>query len=135
MADDVQPLYYSDGIDPIWRSSPEELFLITIEAKPEPESDEYGEVGGGFVKCWANVDDLRTAERRAVALIQEDGWRPHRFEDWELVTRATYADREPDDDGRPDLREVVAQAFIDGEICVFHTWPVEASEADDDAKF
>jgi hypothetical protein len=79
-----------------------------------------------------DADNLRTAERRAVALLREDGWRPHRFEQWELVSRATYAGRGPRDDGGPDLREVVDQAFIDGEVCVFNTWPVDAPDVDNE---
>ena len=133
MDDAGKAVYYSDGIDPVSRSSPDELFLVTIEARPEPEADEYGEAGGAFVNCWVNADDLRTAERRAVALIKDDGWRAHRFEEWELVTRATYEGREPAEDG-PDLREVVDQAFIDGEVCVFNTWPVGAPDEDEDAE-
>jgi cytolysin (calcineurin-like family phosphatase) len=110
------------------------LFLLTFEARPEPESDDYGQIGGAFVNCWVNVDDLCTAERRAVALIQNYGWHPHRFEAWELVTRTTYTDREPQDDGGPDLREVVEQAFVDGEVCVYHTWPADAPDADDEQR-
>jgi hypothetical protein len=106
-----QPVYYSDGIDPIQRSSPAELFLVTLEARPEPDSDEYKEAGGAFVNCWVNADDLRTAERRAVALVREAGWRPHRFDAWEIVTRDTYANSQPSDDAGPDLLEIVAQAF------------------------
>ena len=131
MADAEQPVYYSDGIDPVHRASPAELFLVTIEARPEPDSDEYGAAGGAFVNCWIDADDLRTAERRAVALIREDGWRPHRFDSWSLVTRDTYADAEPGDD-EPDYREVLDQAFADGEACVFNTWPADAPDADED---
>ena len=90
------------------------------------------EAGGAFVSCWINADDLRTAERRAVALIQKHGWRPRRFEEWELVTRATYGERELRDDSGQDLRPVVNQAFIDGEVCVFNMWPVDAPDADED---
>jgi len=125
-----QPEYYSDSIDPVRRSSAEELFLVTIEARPEPDSEEYGEVGGAFVNCWVDADDLSTAERRTVALIEQEGWRPHRFDDWQLVTRATYADREPAEDGL-DLREIVEQAFIDGEVCKFYSWPIDAPDADE----
>src|SRR5262249_29498495 len=106
-----ESVYYSDRIDSVRRSSPDELFLLTIEARPEPDAEEYGEAGGGFVNCWVNADDLRTAERRAVALIENHRWRPFRFEEWQLVSRATYANRVPRDDGGPDLREIVDQAF------------------------
>ena len=132
MKDRKRPVYYSDGIDPVRRASADELFLVTIEARPGPDADEYGEAGGAFVNCWVDADDLRTAERRAVALIEENGWRPHRFEEWELVTRTTYADREPPADGEPDFRELVDQAFADGEACVFNTWPVDAPDAGDE---
>jgi hypothetical protein len=126
MATTNQPVYYADGIEPVRRSSPDELFLVTMEARPAPDSEEFGEVGGSFVNCWVAADDLRTAERRAVALIQEAGWMPHRFEEWSLVTRETYADEDA-----PDLRELFEQALIDGEVCVFYEWPVDAPDASD----
>jgi hypothetical protein len=126
-----EPLHYSDGKNPVRRSSSDELFLLTVEARPEPDSDEFGTAGGAFVNCWVNADDLRTAERRSVALIEKLGWRPHRFEEWELVTRATYVHRQPEDDDGLELREIVEQTFIDGEVCVFNIWPVNAPDADD----
>ncbi len=126
--------YFPDGIDPVRRSAAEELFLITIEARPDPDAAEYGESGGAFVNCWVDGEDLRTAERRAVALIEESGWRPHRFDSWELVKRGTYIDWQPDDDGGPDLRQVVEQVFIDGAVCVFHTWPVDAEDANEETR-
>jgi hypothetical protein len=131
MSDAKQSVYFSDGIESICRSSPDELFLVTIEARPEPGTVECGKMGGSFVNCWVDADDLRTAERQAVALIQENGWRPHRFEEWSLVTRDTYTDWEPLDDGGPDLREIFEQALIDGEVCVFNNWPVDAPDADE----
>jgi len=48
-----------------------------------------------------------------------------------LVSRATYVGRSPQDDGL-DLCEIVDQAFVDGEVCVFNAWPVDAPDADDD---
>ena len=132
MADAREPVYYSDGIDPVHRSSPDELFLVTIEVRPESGSAEAEEAGGAVVNCWIDADELRAAERRAIAGIQEQGWRPHRFEEWELVTRSTYADRSPQDGGGPDLREVVDQAFLDGEVFVFHTWPADAPDSPDE---
>jgi len=126
-----EPVYYSDGIEPVRRSSPGELFLVTIEARPAPGSEEFGTMGGSFVNCWIDADDLRTAERRAVALIQTDGWMPHRFEEWSIVTRETYTDWEPQGDGGPDLRELFDQALTDGEVCLFNNWPVDAPDADD----
>jgi hypothetical protein len=126
-----QPVYYSDGIDPVSRSSPQQLFLLTVEARPQPDSDEYGELGGAYVNCWVDADDLRTAERRAVALILEDGWKPYRFESWQFVTRDTYVDQEPAPDG-PNMREILDEAFDDGVALVFNTWGVDAPDANED---
>ena len=126
-----EPVYFSDGIDPVCRSSDKELFLVTIEAKPNHGSGEYEEKGGAFVNCWINAVDLRTAERRAVALIQSAGWTPYRIEEWAIVTRETYANIHADDTDDLDTRELIEQAFIVGEIAVFNTWPQDAPDGDD----
>jgi hypothetical protein len=123
-----QPVYYSDRIDPVHRSSPDQLFFLIIEARPEPDSDEYGDAGGAFVSCFVDADDLRTAERQAVALIEQTGWRPCRFVEWKFVTSASFADHKTTDD-EPDPRQMVEQTFIDGTVCVFQTWPVDAPDA------
>ncbi|MEI7425035.1 MAG: hypothetical protein WCK10_02870, partial [Candidatus Staskawiczbacteria bacterium] len=120
---------HSENIDPVRRSSSVELFLLIIEARPLPGSQAYGGAGGAFVNCWVDADDLRAAERRAVALISEAGWRPHRFDSWEIVTRDSYNDLEPTDDDGSDLSKLVSQAFIDGEVCVIHTWPFDVPDA------
>jgi hypothetical protein len=125
------PLYFSDGIDPVIRSSADELFFLAMEARPGPEAEEFGEAGGAFVNCWVDADDLRAAERRAVALIREIGWHPRRLDSWELVTLDSYAEWEPGDDGGLDPRDAVTQAFEDGEVCQFFRWPVDAPEADE----
>jgi hypothetical protein len=131
MACDREPSYYSDRIAPVQRDGPEQLFLVTLEARPAPGGEWEGVYGGAFVNCWIDADDLRSAERRAVELLGEGGWRPHRFEEWELVTRETYADEVPGE-GEPDLREVVERAFADGAACVTHTWAVDAADAEED---
>ena len=38
---------------------------------------------------------------------------------------------EPSDDGAPTSRELVEQALLDGECCVFYTWPIDAPDAND----
>jgi hypothetical protein len=124
-----QPRLYADTIAPVYRNDAKELFLLTLEARPNPDSEGYGEVGGAFVNCWVNACDLRSAELRAIALIEDHGWRPQRFESWELVTRETYVERKPPEAEAPNLRELVDQAFVDGEVCVFNTWSIDAPDA------
>jgi hypothetical protein len=134
VSEDREPTYYSDGVDPVSRSSSDEVFFLIIEARPELDSDDYGTAGGAFVNCWVNVDNLQSAERRAVALIRDNGWRPYRFEEWKLVTRETYADLGPPGDGEPDLSEIIDQAFIDGEVVIFNIWPVDAPDTDETSR-
>jgi hypothetical protein len=124
-----QPSLYADTIAPVHRANATDLFLLTLEAKPEPDCEDYGEVGGAFVNCWVDADDLRSAESRAVALIEKHGWRPHRFDSWEFVNRATYANRETQEQDTIDYLELMEQAFVDGAVCVFNTWPIDAPDA------
>lgn len=128
---DDKPRLFADTIAPVVRTAPDELFLLTIEAVPDPDSDEAADTGGAYVNCWADAGDLRAAELRAVALIEEAGWRPVRLDDWSLVSDAFYADAEPTEDG-VDYRELVAEARRDGYALVFNMWPADAEDADDD---
>jgi hypothetical protein len=132
MARTTRSTHFPDGRNPIRRSSPDELFLITLEVRPVAGEDAFKSVGGAFANCWINADDLRSAQLRAVALVEESGWRVHRICEWEIVTEATYSDRQPPEEG-PDLRDIVTQAFVDGEVCVMHTWPVDAPDGNEDA--
>jgi len=131
MTESEESKYYSDGIDPVYRASSDELFFLTIESRPEPGSEEFNDTGGAYVNCWVNADDLRTALRRAVALVEEAGWSPIRFEEWHFTTSDTYSKDQKVDDEGPLLREIVAQTFIDGEVAVSHSWPKDAPDADD----
>ena len=91
---------YADGVAPVHRTKPGEVFFVRMEACPEPGSDEFGTTGGAYVNCYLDVDDLRSAELRAIALIQESGWQPQRFDTWEL-TCAECADDASPEDGAP----------------------------------
>jgi hypothetical protein len=123
--------FFSDGIDPVIRSSPDELFLIKIEARPEPGAEEFGSAYGAFVVCWVAAESLGDAERRAVASIRENRWQPHRLESWEIVTREQFADWKPSDEDDVDPRDVIDQAFADGEACEYFCWPPDAPDAMD----
>jgi hypothetical protein len=110
---------------------PEEVFMVRLEASPEPGSDDFGSAGGAYVNCYVDADDLRTAELRAIALIEQHGWRPQRFDTWQLTCVDCAGDAPPDYDG-PSARELVEQARIDGECCIFHTFPIDAPDARDE---
>ncbi len=121
---------YSDTIAPVHRASPDEVFFISMEACPEPGSEDFGVEGGAFVNCYVDADDLRTAEICAIAHIQEQGWRPHRFSEWHLKCAECADDTEPEHGG-DSPRKLIEQALLDGIVSVFHTWPIDAPDAHD----
>ena len=121
---------YADGVAPIYRSNPDEVFYIRMQASPQLGSDDFGYAGGATVNCYVDADDLRTAEIQATLLIQQNGWQPQRFEAWELICAERANDVSTEDDGL-SARELVEQAKIDGEVCVFFCWPIDASDVDD----
>jgi hypothetical protein len=119
---------FADSIAPVRRTMPGEVFFIRMEASPEPGSDDFGTEGGGFVNCYVDADDLRAAELRAISLIRDHGWQPLRFETWELTCGECANDTQSEDDA-PTSRELVERALLDGECCVFFTWPIDAHDA------
>lgn len=123
--------YYSDTIDPVVRSSPTDVFLVTIEAKPKPDTDEAKEYAGAFCSCWVNADDLRSAERRTVDVMDEQNWIPFRFDEWHLVGPDFYRDWKPREENDVDCRNFPKQALIDGEVFVAYTFPLDAPDAEE----
>ena len=111
---------------------PGEVFFIRMEACPEPGSEEFGREGGAFVNCYVDADDLRKAELRAIALIQYNGWQPRRFDTWQLTCAECASDaRDPESPDAASPRELVQQALLDGEVCEFYCWPIDAPDADE----
>jgi hypothetical protein len=109
------PVLFSETIAPVQRAHAGELFLLRIEAIPVMGTVESEEVGGGFINCWISADDLRSAELRAIEMIKAEGWKPHRFDGWQLLTHSNCTD---DDD-----RESFIQATRDGISMTIFTWP------------
>jgi len=115
----------------VLRSAPEEVFFVRIVASPKPGSDDFGSAGGAYVNCYVDADDLRSAELRAIDLIQQHGWRPERFDTWQLTCAECANDASSEDE--PSAKELVEQARVDGECCVFYSWPIDAPDVDEQA--
>lgn len=125
-----KPILYSCTIPPVRRSRKDEVFFLQIEARPTTDSADFGKAGGAFVNCYVYAATLRAAERRSITLIRSHGWLPKRFVEWQLTCPVCAKDERGDDDAST-ARELVEQAMIDGEVCVFHQWPIDAPDADD----
>jgi hypothetical protein len=119
---------YSDHAGNVARSRPDEVFFLSIEACPEPGSDDFGEIGGAYVHCFVQADTLRESELRALELLRERGWRPHRLEGWELI-HADVANREVIEDSGFSQFSMVQEALSEGEALAFYCWDIDAADA------
>lgn len=120
---------YSESMAPVKRTKPNELFLVCILAKPSPGNPEAAEVGGAYVNCWVDTDDLRDAEAQAIEAIEAEKWQPTKFDRWQLVNRRFYVDSANYDEAeRKELLEVVDEAFEQGLAFEFNCWPPEGAE-------
>lgn len=119
---------YADHIYPVTRATHQEVFFLSIEAYPEPGSEDFGNVGGAYVHCYLDVEDLRAAESGAIALLQEHGWRPHRLEGWEISSLDTANSTIRDDSGFCQC-DLVRAALEDGQAVVFYSWEIDAPDA------
>ena len=99
------------------------MYLFQFQAKPKPDSPEALRSGGSVVNCWMDMDSLETAKATAMDLIHEAGWTVVSLEEAQVVDRS-------------DLDETKVayfdQALIDKTVLVFHSWPVDRPDADDD---
>src|SRR5436309_7713505 len=90
---------HADTVPPVHRTQPGEVFFIRMEARPVPGSDAFGHSGGAYVNCYVDADDLRSAELRAISLIQEADWQPEHFETWQLTCVECADDTRPEQGG------------------------------------
>jgi hypothetical protein len=81
------PRLFADSIEPITRESPDQVFFIRIEGRPQEDNPEALEVAGGYINIWIDTDVFRDAELQAMEAIQNEGWRPHRFDHWSVLGR------------------------------------------------
>ncbi len=121
-------MLFADTIGPVNRNTPEELFLLRIEATPTPENPEKDDVGGAYVNAWVDAETLREAEEKAIERIKEEGWSPVKFEHWELVCKDCYSEESYDKESLPDILDSIETAFEYGVGLIFHTWPIDETE-------
>jgi hypothetical protein len=127
-----KPMLFADTIDPVLRANESELFLIRIEVVPDESNPESAEVGGAFANALVDADSLKEAEEKAIARIEAEGWKPQRFDYWEMVCKDCYsAESQAKEEGR-DILSSIETAFQFGVGLIFHTWPIEETEEADE---
>jgi len=91
------------------------IFYFQFEARPKKP----GGTGGAFINCWIDRPTREEAESHVRDAIANQDWSVTRLEEAVLVTRETQP---------AESRQYFDQAEIDGEVFVFHTWPVAAQD-------
>lgn len=97
------------------------MFFIQFRVRPADQSSNALEYGGAYANCWVECDALSDARTAALAQIHEAGWEVKSVEQERLACRGDF-----DRDGV----RYFDQAIIDKTVCVFHTWPIDAPDAD-----
>ena len=97
------------------------MHYLQFEATPQPEHPESSELGGAFVNCWVAAPSASEAEALARKNIREQLWTIDLMAECYEDNRALY------DDDSDDL-QYFEQAMIDGEVYVFHTYPIHDAD-------
>jgi hypothetical protein len=99
------------------------LYVVTIEALPEPGSDNAQSYGGAFINIYTTDQTESAALETAGREVADAGWRSRTVEGIEYVTREDF------DDDAEDLA-YFEQAQLDGIVLVVHTYPHGPDEDD-----
>ena len=101
--------------------SREQLFFITVRARPSENAENCADVDCAYINCWVDAVTEEDAIARAQSEVGQVEWIWEGIESVSLVTRETYEKSGPG-------REYFEQALLDGITLVFHTWPNEPQE-------
>ena len=91
------------------------MYFLIYEAVPKKGISAYDKYAGAHVTCWINVKKIETARQKAVAMIQEQGWKIRKQVEEHILTREVA-------EQSTGLR-YYKQALIDTEVLVFVTHP------------
>lgn len=98
------------------------MHYLQFEATPQPNHPEASSLGGAFVNCWVVADTQSDAEAMARKNIAEQLWRIDKLVECFVDDRDLY-------DADADQLQYYDQAVIDGEVYVFHTYPIDDESA------
>ena len=101
----------------------EGIYVITLEARPQPDSAEAAEVAGAYVNVYTTARTEEAALEVAGTEIREAGWTVVAVDRANWVTRAEVEES-------PDALPYFEQALLDGVVLVFHTYAHRGEEPD-----
>lgn len=96
------------------------MFFIQLRVRPAENSPNAVEYGGAYANCWVQREVLSDAMAAAIDLVHDAGWQAETVEEERQVFREEF---------NGDGLEYFDQAVLDNEVCVFHTWPIDSSNA------
>jgi hypothetical protein len=94
----------------------EEIRVVMLEARPLPDSPDFGEVAGAFVNVYCTADTDATALNLASSEITQQGWVVLSVEGQHVMSRSEAQ-------SSPDTLAYYEQTLIDGVVLVFHNFP------------
>lgn len=92
------------------------MYFLIYSAIPARGTENYELYAGSQVACWINEKRQLMAKRKAQALIEKHGWNIKKLEEFRPISEENYRDSK-------NGLEYFKQALIDGEVCVFYTYP------------
>ncbi len=99
------------------------MFFIQFHVRSQANSPNAAKYGGAHVNCWVERDVLSEARATAIDMIHEAGWHSESVEDERQAYREEF---------EGNAMEYFDQALIDTAVCVFHTWPIDAPDANEE---
>lgn len=100
------------------------IYYFRFEAVPASNAKDFNDCGGAMINCWIKEESGERASIKASSHIINNGWKILLLEESFLAEEGMY-------EGQESLK-YFEQAKSDGEVYVYHTWPVDAQDDDDD---
>lgn len=100
------------------------MWLITYHAIPKPNTPEFNVSGGAYVNCYILFAWQDGAEHLARYEVEKE-WTIIETEDVRWVEVEDFIED-------PENKEYFLQAQIDGGTFVFHNYPLDAEDTDDE---
>jgi hypothetical protein len=97
------------------------MILLQYHSRPKDKPVNPDDTAGAYINCWINYNNQKEAERKAIEMMDENGWTDVTLDESFTVDRSDY-------EGNEDQLEYFDQAVIDGEVLVVYTYPLVDKE-------